>query len=211
MIEGAASGSRVERRRRQNREALVEAGYRVMSEKGIDAATMQEIAELADLGAGTIYNYFPSKDDLAIAVLEKIMARQAQRIRAVTATFTDPAQVFAFGCRSVMRAAIEDPRWKRLLNRSEVISDAMFRTHGPYAINDLVRARDAGRFAFGDAELAMRMTCDAIIGFGLSVVTGKLSSAQLDEAVVNLLRMVGVEREAAWEIASRPCPALPPE
>jgi hypothetical protein len=35
--------------------------------------------------------------------------------------------------------------------------------------------------------------------------------AKVDEAVVNLLGMVGVRRGEAWEIARRTCPALPAE
>jgi hypothetical protein len=34
---------------------------------------------------------------------------------------------------------------------------------------------------------------------------------KMDEAVVNLLGMVGVGRDEAWEIARRPCPELPGE
>ena len=71
---------RVAQRQQRNREALVQAGYRVMSKKGIDAATMQEIAELADVGAGTVYSYFKSKDELAISVLERVMHNLAIRI-----------------------------------------------------------------------------------------------------------------------------------
>lgn len=52
---------RVARRQARNRSALIAAARRIMSEKGIDAATMAEIAELADVGAGTVYNYFKSK------------------------------------------------------------------------------------------------------------------------------------------------------
>jgi len=35
--------------------------------------------------------------------------------------------------------------------------------------------------------------------------------SKMDEAVVNLLGMVGVDRDEAWEIAHRPCPELPDE
>ena len=76
--------SRVDRRKRRNREALIEAADRVMTEKGIDAATMLEIAELADVGAGTVYNYFEFKDELAVCVMERVMHRLAERIDAVT-------------------------------------------------------------------------------------------------------------------------------
>ena len=84
---------RVARRQRRNREALIQAARVIMSEKGVDGATMLEIAEAADVGAGTVYNYFKSKDELAIAVLEEMMHDLAQRIEKVTDTFDDPAQV----------------------------------------------------------------------------------------------------------------------
>ena len=136
---------RVASRQRRIRQALVDAGYRVISEKGVDAATMQEIADMADVGAGTIYSYFKSKDDLAVAVMEE-----------VTNSFTDPAQVYAFGVRTVMEAATGDPRWKRLLNRSEVIADAMFRCMGPFAMRDLENATTAGRFRISNIELTWK-------------------------------------------------------
>jgi len=48
--------------------AILAAAARMFVRKGVDAATMQEIAFEADLSAGAIYRYFPSKDDLLRAV-----------------------------------------------------------------------------------------------------------------------------------------------
>jgi AcrR family transcriptional regulator len=101
----AAESGRVARRRQQNLEALIAAGQQVMAEKGIDAATMQEIADRADVGAGTVYSYFKSKEELAIAVLERLMYSLALKIEKVTNTFDDPAQVYAFGIRTVIDTA----------------------------------------------------------------------------------------------------------
>jgi AcrR family transcriptional regulator len=206
-----AAESRSDRRKRRNRQALIEAGYHVMAEKGIDAATMSEIAERADVGAGTVYNYFASKDDLATRVMEQVMNRLAQRIEAVTNTFDDPGQVYAFGIRNVMKAATTDHRWRWLLRRSEVIADAMYRVMGPYAIRDIRNAVAAGRYRVEDPEMAWRQATHAIVGFSLAVCDGKLIAGKIDEAVVNLLGMVGVPRQEAWEIARRPCPELPDE
>ena len=206
-----AAESRSDRRKRRNRQALIEAGYHVMAEKGIDAATMSEIAERADVGAGTVYNYFASKDDLATRVMEQVMNRLAQRIEAVTNTFDDPGQVYAFGIRNVMKAATTDHRWRWLLRRSEVIADAMYRVMGPYAIRDIRNAVAAGRYRVEDPEMAWRQATHAIVGFSLAVCDGKLIAGKIDEAVVNLLGMVGVPRQEAWEIARRPCPELPEE
>lgn len=203
--------TRRDRRKKRNRQALIDAGYRVIAEKGIDAATMVEIADRADVGAGTAYNYFASKDDLAIAVLEQVMDRLAQRIEAVTDTFTDPGQVYAFGIRTVMMAATTDQRWRWLLRRAEVIADAMFRVMGPYAIRDLRNGAAAGRYRVEDPELAWRLATHAIVGFSLAVCDGKLAPEKIDDAVVDLLGMVGVARDDAWEIARRPSPELPSE
>src|ERR1700757_117982 len=91
----AGAETRHERRRRRSREALIDAGYKTIAEKGIDAATMAEIAELADVGAGTAYNHFGSKDELAMAVMDQVMHLLAVRIEVATKGFEDPAQVFA--------------------------------------------------------------------------------------------------------------------
>jgi AcrR family transcriptional regulator len=203
--------SRRDRRKRHNRQALIEAGYRVMSEKGIDAATMSEIAEVADVGSGTAYNYFSSKDELAICVLEEVMGRLAERIEAVTDTFSDPGEVYAFGIRNVMKAATTDHRWRSLLKRSEVIAGAMYRIMGPYAIRDIRNAVTAGRYHVEDPELAWRLATHAIVGFSLAVCDRNIKPAKIDEAVVDLLGMVGVPRAEAWKIARRPCPELPDE
>jgi len=207
----ADAETRSERRRRRNRQALIEAGYQIMTQKGIDAATMAEITELADMGAGTVYNYFASKDELAMAIMEQVMDRLSQRIEAVTNNFTDPAQVYAFGIRNVMIAATTDQRWRWLMRRSEVIAGAMYRVMGPYAIRDIRNAVLAGRYRVEDPELAWRQATHAIVGFSLAVCDKSILPAKMDEAVVNLLGMVGVRRGEAWEIARRPCPELPSE
>ncbi len=195
---------RVARRQRRNREALVRAASEVMSEKGIDAATMLEIAERADVGAGTVYNYFKSKDALSITVLEEMMHDLALRIETVTETFEDPAQVYAFGIRIVLETATTDVRWKQMLYRSEVISDALYRCMGPFAIRDLRRATQAGRFSIPDAELVWRLTSHAIVGVSLAITSGAVPADNMDCIIERLLCMTGLGAEGASELALRP-------
>lgn len=199
---------RVARRQQRNRESLIQAASLVMTEKGVDGATMLEIAERADVGAGTVYNYFKSKDELAIAVLEEMMHALALRIEEVTEVFEDPAQVYAFGLRTVLETAITDVRWKQMLYRSEVIADALFRRMGPFAIRDLRRATDAGRFKIPNAELVWRLTSHAIVGIGLAITTEAVPSSSIDQIMVRLLCMTGIGSEAAIELSTRPRPML---
>lgn len=211
MLKPQIPEGRVALRRRRVRAALVEAGHRIISDKGVDAATMLEIAEAADVGAGTIYGYFKSKDDLAVAVMEKVMRRLAQRIEIVTDTFADPAQVYAFGVRTVLEAATGDPRWRRLLNRAEVIADAMFRCMGPFAMRDLANAAKAGRFQIADIEVTWKMATYALIGVSLAVTRGELPAPAIEQAVVGCLCAAGLSLAQAQELAARPRPPLPEE
>lgn len=202
---------RVARRQRRNRDALIAAARDIMTDKGVEAATMLEIAERADVGAGTVYNYFKSKDELAIAVLETLMHELGLRIEEVTNTFDDPAQVYAYGIRTVLDTATQDVRWAQLLNRSEVIADAMFRIMGTFAIRDLRLASQAGRFQVSNAELVWRLTTHALIGASLAITTGQLPASASDQIIVRLLCMTGIGVNAAVELAARPRPALKPE
>ena len=187
------------------------AGYSVMSEKGIDAATMQEIAERADVGAGTVYSYFKSKDELAVSVIERVMHNQALRIEQATKGFKDPAQVYAYGVRTVIEAATGDLRWRQLLNRPEVIAEAMFRCHGPFAIRDLERAARAGRFTLTDARLTFKLACYAIVGVSVAIGHGEMPASAIEPAVVRLVCMAGLSEADAVELAGRPRPPMPPE
>jgi AcrR family transcriptional regulator len=203
MLESAPRQGRVARRRQNTYEALIRAGQEVMGEKGIDAATMAEIAERADIGAGTVYSFFKSKDELAIAVLERLMTDLAQRIEKVTNTFSDPAQVYAFGVRTVIDTATGDLRWRQLLYRSEVIAGAMFRRMGPFAIRDLKHATAAGRFRVDDADLTFKMAAHAIVGASLAITSGALPEAAVGECVVQILCMTGIGRDEAVDLAAR--------
>lgn len=205
------SESRMDRKRRRNRQALIKAAYEVISSQGIDSTTMQEISDVADVGLGTIYNYFESKEDLVMQVMVLVMDHMAHRIQEVTDTFSDSAQVCAYGYWSLMDQAMTDPRWHWLINRPDVFADAMFKCFGPYAIRDMKNGVAEGRYRVDDPDLVWRQTAWAIVGVILAVDQKEIPISCLEDAVVNLLYLLGVDRVEAREIAQRPRPKLPKE
>ncbi len=69
--------SRRERLSRQRAERILEAAATVFARKGFHQATIREIAELADVAEGTIYNYFADKRDLLVAMTRHVIAHSA--------------------------------------------------------------------------------------------------------------------------------------
>jgi AcrR family transcriptional regulator len=59
---------------RRNRDALIRAAAEVFRTRGSDAS-LQEIAEEADLGIGTLYRHFPQREWLIAAVYEQTVER----------------------------------------------------------------------------------------------------------------------------------------
>ncbi|MEM0961226.1 MAG: TetR/AcrR family transcriptional regulator [Bacteroidota bacterium] len=77
----APSLSRRERERLARREAMLDAALSVFAEKGYVGASVDEIAERAEFGKGTIYNYFPDgKDELFLTLFEERVAAGLHRV-----------------------------------------------------------------------------------------------------------------------------------
>lgn len=64
--------SRRERERKRRRQAMLDAARAVFAEKGYADATLDEIAERAEFGKGTLYNYFDGgKEEIFLAVFDE--------------------------------------------------------------------------------------------------------------------------------------------
>lgn len=59
---------------------IINAAEDVFTKKGFDDARMDDIAEETGLSKGTLYLYFKSKDDLIIAILDRMMQREFRQL-----------------------------------------------------------------------------------------------------------------------------------
>lgn len=63
--------SRKEKEKLARREAIIDAALHVIENSGFESATMDEIAEEAELGKGTLYLHFNSKVSIYLAICER--------------------------------------------------------------------------------------------------------------------------------------------
>src|SRR5271166_4249994 len=63
----SSGGDRRQRRSAEIRERLFRAALDLFARKGFAETTVEDITDAADLGKGTFFNYFPSKDHILLA------------------------------------------------------------------------------------------------------------------------------------------------
>ncbi len=69
--------SRRERKKASVRSKIIDTAIELFGKHGIDQVTIEHIADVADLGKGTLYNYFKTKEDIVVAyMVEKEQAIQ---------------------------------------------------------------------------------------------------------------------------------------
>lgn len=59
-------------------DAVVEAGARILEEKGWEGLTMQGVAAVAGVSPGSLYQYFPDKAALVTEIIERISTREVE-------------------------------------------------------------------------------------------------------------------------------------
>jgi len=67
-----------QQRSRQMVESLIDATARVLAERGLDNTTTNHIAEAAGVSVGSLYQYFPDKEALVEALLERMVSELEQ-------------------------------------------------------------------------------------------------------------------------------------
>jgi AcrR family transcriptional regulator len=78
--ESAQPGLR-ERKKRQTRQAIAAAAFEMFAERGFDAVTVAAVARRADVSEATVFNYFPTKEDLVYGRLEEFEAALVRTVR----------------------------------------------------------------------------------------------------------------------------------
>ncbi len=70
-----------ERKKQQTRQQLAETARRLFLERGFDSVTVADVAKEADVAVATVFNYFPTKEDLFYSGMESFEAQLLASVR----------------------------------------------------------------------------------------------------------------------------------
>lgn len=112
------------------RQAIIEAGIKVFAQKGFHDARMEEIAVVAGIGKGTIYEYFTSKSYLFQEIVVASVSAYFESLAAIdfnNVTFREHIQILLTGH---LRFCIENKELTRIVFWDMEIMDAKLKEWG---------------------------------------------------------------------------------
>ncbi|MBF9066627.1 TetR/AcrR family transcriptional regulator [Streptacidiphilus fuscans] len=97
---GPAGGLR-ERRKRATRRLLVDTATTMFLERGFDAVTVVQIAEVCEVSPTTVFNYFPTKESLVLDLPDDLLA-------ALTSALAEPRTTPVDGMLSILDGELDN-------------------------------------------------------------------------------------------------------
>ncbi|MBU5444022.1 TetR/AcrR family transcriptional regulator [Paenibacillus sp. MSJ-34] len=152
--------------RKERCDQILEAAVQLFSEKGIAATKISDIANKAGMSHGLIYNYFQSKEEIYISIVDNSLSGLKRNIEQVQPLRMDPQQKLTrlldtMDCRPFQEAMFQHIFIDQLLV-SETVSPALKHSvkskmlANVHAVSTIIREGQAsGQFVDGDPrELA---------------------------------------------------------
>jgi len=178
-------------------EQILSAAVQVFSEQGFRCTEVQQVADLAGVGKGTIYRFYPTKDELFQAAVEDVMQRLTAQVDNAVCAIDDPLEHLRAGFKAYMAFFQAHPQAIKLF----VHESAEFRRVGQpryFAYSDMRRQAwidvyqqliDSGRCRVNDPQQMLDVIGNLAYG---SVLVNRISerNESLDVIADQLLDMI---------------------
>lgn len=195
--------TRFERRKASTKARIIEAAERLMRDRGVEAVTIQDITDAADVGHGTFYLHFKTKGDVLRPLIEHLSDQVHVRVDRAAHGATDPALRMALGIRIVVRAIAEDPLWSWYARSGASFSELVAQM-GTQPANDMRNGLKGGRFDVVNLPATVSFIDGAFVGMITSLNKGADVDETADMTAELVLRVLGVSAEEAAQIAREP-------
>lgn len=191
------------RRRERTRRQLLDAARVVIGERGIDAATIQQITEAADVAFGSFYNHFESKDAVVDELLAQAIADHARFVDEVSAPLSDPAEMLANAVYQTVRMATRDPLWGWFVVRLTGGRAELGAPMVGHLARDLEAGVKAGLFPGANVPVLVLAIAGSAIGVMYGRLTGVLDEADEWDYTESMLRLAGMTEGDAHSTVAR--------
>ncbi len=132
--------------------ALVAAGSRLFSQRPVDAVTVDDIVQAAEVGKGSFYNHFADREALARAIKAQIRASIESAVTQANAGVEDPARRLARAVCTYWRYALDEPEQAGVLVHIHTGHTSLTAPLNRGLVEDLETGLAIGRFDVATVE-----------------------------------------------------------
>ena len=200
--------SRVERKRRDTRQKIVAAAEQLMTDNPIDEVTIADITHAADIGHGTFYLHFKSKNEVLIPIVQHRARYWDDVLQQNITVLDDPAEIVAFSGRHLARVIADDPLWRWFLQHSGVPAETMRDVLGRLTSRDFGKGLISGRFEIPELSIGSGFLLGGFVNSLLTAFNRDNPGEAIDQTMEMILRVLGIPVEEAKLIAHKPLKEL---
>jgi len=192
----------------RTRQKLIDAAQLMIGRKGVEATTINDITEEADVGLGSFYNHFPSKEELVRVVFADRVEQLAKIFDNISNSVPDPALVVSFIQRIFLEKVRADATWGWFAIHAELALQQMDITFSERARKDLQRGVDQGRFTLESVDIAAQLILATLLALMRAILESRAEPGLVVRSIELQLRMLGVPVDEARAMVRHPLPKV---
>ena len=179
-----------EAKKQENRRAILNAGRRVFTEIGFEAATIRDIVRESGLAQGSFYNYFDTKQAVFEVIVEEVVQPIRERLKTKRQAAPDGEAFIGAAYQICVELTAFDPQTAALMRRNQSVFRQMFYQNRARSgllsdlIEDIETKIASGVFAPHDAGLM----AETMIAAGVDLIICCLDAPQQAERRVAFLQ-----------------------
>jgi len=188
-----------------------EAAIRLFVEKRVEEVNVSELAQIAGVARGTIYNNLNSVETLFEDVASQLSAEMNDRAARSTDPHASPAVRLATGIRLYIRRAHEEPHWGAFIVRYGASNETLQQMWSGPPMHDVLSGLSSEQYSFRQEQLpsVMAMIGGGVLGATMLVLQGHKTWRDAGSDMAEfVLRALGVPADEARSIATQDLPLL---
>jgi len=191
-------------RREKTRLRLLESALDVFTDKGADAAVIDDFIAAAGVSRGTFYNHFKTTNELLLALATTMSDEVLRIVDPLVLHLDDPVERFSAGTRLYMQMAVRYPLWGSFITQVGTRIATRGQLIDIYLTRDLELAKRRNRVRVDSVRVARDIVLGSIF-YGIETMLTEPTRANHPELILqNLLVGFGLSQQEADRIAFMP-------
>ena len=195
-------------KKQKTRQRLVEAAKALVFSVPHEKISIQDITSKANVGLGTFYNYFDTKQAVFEAVLDDMRSAFQARLTEVRKPLKDPATIISVTLQYCFREAQDNDDWRAFVAYSGLQGEYFLLQDESQCLADIRIGAQGGRFKVEDVNFCSSLIMGMFRHVTREIAQGRLTRSAMSETTRYILKMLGIPDLVAKALTQSPLPPV---